>query len=238
LYKIYKLLFFILLNSALFGQTTYYISSSLGNDSNSGKSQSSPWKSLNKLNNSWAQITPGDKILFKRGDGWFPTTSSHEALIAPKLEISGTQNNHIVLGAYGEGGLPIISTRYLSNLPAFKANANRYLTLQDIEFRGMIIFNAYNGYKKLGTHNIKLLRLKVDGYDSGHTLLAGISFYSDFVEVSPDNYNNLNPMHNIEIGYCIIKNTGATKFGTDAINIYSTGSNWIHHNKIYNCIEW
>src|SRR5690348_18347392 len=48
--------------------TTYYLFSSVGNDSNNGTSSSSPWKTLNTLNSFAAPLKPGDKVLFNRGD--------------------------------------------------------------------------------------------------------------------------------------------------------------------------
>jgi len=50
--------------------TTYYISSSTGNDSNSGTSQSSPWKTLQKVSAAShnGQINAGDSFLLKQGD--------------------------------------------------------------------------------------------------------------------------------------------------------------------------
>lgn len=50
------------------GRTTYYVDSSEGNDSNSGTSINSPWKSLSKVNSFVFQ--PGDEILFKAGSSW------------------------------------------------------------------------------------------------------------------------------------------------------------------------
>lgn len=96
----------IILTLSLFGQTTYYISSSVGNDQNNGKSQDQPIKTLNKL--STIKFYPGDKILFKSDDIWFNST----------LEIndSGNKNNPILFSTYGNGNKPIISSRsFLQN---------------------------------------------------------------------------------------------------------------------------
>lgn len=84
----------------VFAQTTYYVSYSEGNDNNSGTSSQSPWKSISKLNNTTFQ--PGDQILFKRNDKW----ENSEGLL---ITSSGTSNNRIIFGAYGEGNKPIIS---------------------------------------------------------------------------------------------------------------------------------
>ena len=63
-----KLLFSIFILSAfgLQSQTTYYFSSSIGNDSNSGTSEANPFQTIAKLNA--LVLSPGDKILFKKGD--------------------------------------------------------------------------------------------------------------------------------------------------------------------------
>jgi peptidoglycan/xylan/chitin deacetylase (PgdA/CDA1 family) len=78
--------------------TTYYVSSSDGNDGLSGLSPSSAWKTLAKVNAS--TFVPGDTILLKRGDTW------REALIPPS---SGTSTNVIAFDAYGVGAAPNIT---------------------------------------------------------------------------------------------------------------------------------
>jgi len=77
---------------------TYYVDAKNGNDGNSGSSPTSPWKSLEKING--FQFQPGDSILFKRGEIW------REQLNFPS---SGAEGRPIVLDAYGDGALPIIS---------------------------------------------------------------------------------------------------------------------------------
>jgi hypothetical protein len=82
----------------LFGYSTvYYVSSSSGNDGNSGTSVNSAWRSLNKVNSFTPK--PGDQILFKRGDEWTGTL---------KVNGSGTSGSPIVYGAYGSGEKPKI----------------------------------------------------------------------------------------------------------------------------------
>ncbi|WP_053376445.1 cohesin domain-containing protein [Paenibacillus sp. FJAT-27812] len=71
--------------------TTYYISSSEGNDNNNGLSQAKPWKSLEKI--STAAMQPGDKFLFKAGDVWAGSL---------KLKnIAGTAEAPIIFDKYG-----------------------------------------------------------------------------------------------------------------------------------------
>ncbi len=77
--------------------TKYYVSQSEGDDAITQSSDQTPWKTIAKVNAQTFQ--PGDEILFKKGDIW------RETLIIPS---SGTKNNHIVFGAYGEGNHPRI----------------------------------------------------------------------------------------------------------------------------------
>jgi Chitobiase/beta-hexosaminidase C-terminal domain len=76
---------------------TYYVDSSLGNDSNAGTIQSSPWQTLTKV--SATTFQPGDQILFKCGDAW-------TGVLSPKG--SGTSASPIVVNNYGSGALPLI----------------------------------------------------------------------------------------------------------------------------------
>lgn len=75
--------------------TTYYISPS-GSDSNVGTSQTSPWKTISKVNT--VSLLPGDQILFQRG-GTFRGNLA--------ITQSGTSANPIVISSYGTGNNPI-----------------------------------------------------------------------------------------------------------------------------------
>ena len=48
--------------------TAYYVDNTAGNDSNSGTSPSTAWKTVARVNQ--ASFAPGDQILFKRGGIW------------------------------------------------------------------------------------------------------------------------------------------------------------------------
>ena len=81
--------------------TTYYVSSSQGNDANAGTSASAPWQTLAHVN---AQtFNPGDTILFNRGDVW------NESLTPPS---SGASGNPITFDAYGVGAPPNFTGYY------------------------------------------------------------------------------------------------------------------------------
>jgi len=93
------ILFFITLNSLVSG-VNYYISSSGGNDAANGTSESTPWKTIARLNSVFSSIKPGDKILFKRGDTFYGQL---------KISRSGLPGNPITISAYGTGDKPIIT---------------------------------------------------------------------------------------------------------------------------------
>lgn len=77
--------------------TNYYVDATNGNDSNSGTSQSTAWKTTGKV--SGFTFNPGDSILFKRGEIFRGGISINQ---------SGNQTSPIVFGAYGNGHKPLI----------------------------------------------------------------------------------------------------------------------------------
>ncbi|HXY78863.1 MAG TPA: hypothetical protein VEH47_08615 [Candidatus Acidoferrales bacterium] len=81
--------------------TTYYVSSSQGNDANSGTASSAAWQTIGHVNAQTFQ--PGDSILFRRGDVW------NESLAPPS---SGTSANPITFDAYGTGPAPNLTGWY------------------------------------------------------------------------------------------------------------------------------
>jgi len=96
---------FIMLALGLLGATasatTYYVSSSQGNDANSGTASSAAWQTIAHVNGETFQ--PGDSILFRRGDVW------NESLAPPS---SGTSGSPITFDAYGAGAPPNLTGYY------------------------------------------------------------------------------------------------------------------------------
>lgn len=78
--------------------TIYYVSSSSGVDTNNGTSQSTPWRTIDRVNQTG--VAPGDQVLFQRGGVY-------------RGEIiwgnSGSASAPVVYGAYGTGADPVIS---------------------------------------------------------------------------------------------------------------------------------
>ncbi len=78
------------------GVRTFFVSAPSGQNANDGLSAQSPWLSLARVNA--AQLRPGDKVLFRRGDSW-------RGQLVPQ---SGRAGAPITYGAYGQGDRPVL----------------------------------------------------------------------------------------------------------------------------------
>ncbi len=76
--------------------TIYYVAND-GDDSANGTSEATPWETMDKAMGQ--ALSPGDGILFKRGDSWMVDNE-------PNLK-SGTSSGYVVYSAYGSGEPPI-----------------------------------------------------------------------------------------------------------------------------------
>ena len=89
------LLVFLISNSII--AKSYYVNTETGSDKNDGKSESSPWKTLWKVNQK--AFKPGDIVLFAAG-------TSYYGQLIPKG--SGSNEHVIRIDRYGEGVNPAI----------------------------------------------------------------------------------------------------------------------------------
>lgn len=111
---------------------SYYVSSD-GDDSAAGTSEETAWKTLDRVNRE--HFIPGDRILFRCGDEW------EDGTLVPKG--SGSAAAKIVIGSYGEGAMPKISTNG-------KAPDAIYLCNQEYwEITGLNISNTVEGFSQL-----------------------------------------------------------------------------------------
>lgn len=82
----------------------YYISTDSGDDSRTmeeAQNPATPWKSIAKVNHIFNTLEPGDALLFKRGETFYG--SLH-------INASGTASAPIVIGEYGSGPKPILTS--------------------------------------------------------------------------------------------------------------------------------
>jgi Right handed beta helix region len=76
----------------------YYIDSNTGDDSSSGHSPSSAWRTVGKVNS--IGLAPGDTVYFRRGEVWRETLEPRNG---------GAPGHPVTFTAYGSGSAPIIS---------------------------------------------------------------------------------------------------------------------------------
>lgn len=138
------IILFLLLPVLLRG-TTYYVSSSDGDDADSGLTQELAKASLSWVNS--VTFTAGDSILFKRGDTFRGSIYQTE---------NGSAGSYIVYGAYGTGAKPkILGSKDLSATGDWEVHSGNVWkttailgTLQD-DISNLIFNNeASCGYKK------------------------------------------------------------------------------------------
>ena len=123
-----NLVIFITLCSIGYAQTNYYLSSSMGSDSNKGH-KSKPWKSLEKI--SKQKLKPGDTIFFKSGD----TFKGHFVVNG-----SGNLNQPIVITSYDSGDKPILTGQLDKEQEgdfreAIYVNNNEHIVFEDLEIQ-------------------------------------------------------------------------------------------------------
>lgn len=95
-----KTFLILIFPALLFSQTTYYVSSS-GDDTNSGISSETPWKTPHKV--ATMTFATSDSILFNRGDTFYGEFSRTTI----EVGYNGTANDLFYIGAYGTGAKPI-----------------------------------------------------------------------------------------------------------------------------------
>ena len=105
---------------------TYYLDSLTGNDSFNGLNESTPWNSINKVNQ--RNFSAGDQILFKRGQ----TFTGQINLVND----SGTVEEPIIISAYGDTSLsrPIINAG--SNNQSIYLQLCEHIEISDLEITG------------------------------------------------------------------------------------------------------
>ena len=202
--KVFVSIFFILLSINIFPQTSYYISSSTGNDSNSGKSSSAPLKSLSKVSS--IHLYPGDKILFKQGDSWVGQLN---------LKYSGNSSNKIYIGNYGTGSLPILSGNNTQNYVVYLNSNISYITFDGLTFKdcdpllskGILYSSSNNSNITINNCTFNQGKLtnnpsyaEIVGYDVSYWTITNSDFSGNSTAIYfQSNYNSHRDVHHINI---------------------------------------
>ena len=128
--KLFLLLIFLTFFLQSYAQNTYYLSSSLGNDNNSGMEEELPLKTIEKLNS--LNLSAGDKILFNRGD-----TFLGQIIISH----SGSENLPIIYDSYGVGVKPILTASNGENGASDPMSTIKIIGKEYLEFHNLQIEN-------------------------------------------------------------------------------------------------
>ena len=240
------LLFAGLSPASVYAATTYYVDCSAGNDSKNGTSTSTAWRTVNRANG--AAMSPGSKILFKRGCTFSGTSLT--------VKWNGTQAQPITIGAYGTGNRPLfqnaqdqffitgswlilegLATRadpvthdtQCQNAPAGRRTGFRLRNGGHNVLRDLTADNLFIGiWADNGSHHNKILnntltnnRMKSDIWTSDAGAV-GIALHGDDNEVA---YNTISG-----------SDTCSRFYGRDgsAVEVYGGQRNVIHHNRAIN----
>jgi hypothetical protein len=151
-----------------------------GDDVNDG-TEAQPWKTLEQVRK--AALSPGDCVLLRRGDAW---TSALD------VGWSGTQDERIVVGAYGVGDAPVLRQVWIQG--------KAFVTLRGLRVSGsgetgVIVFDSegisledceidHAGFSNLAVKNSRDVLLQ--GVSSHDALVSGLDVYSAEGGVSQD----------------------------------------------------
>ena len=170
----YIYIVFLLSRCLNLNASTYFVSNSLGNDTNSGLSSQTPIKSISRLNT--FNFFPGDSILFKSGDTFLGMFW---------LKGSGDSSHPIVVDTYG--GLDKASINgdgYQSCILLFN---NEFISINNLD-----ISNENSHLDSLG--NIKLLAGfsgASNTWGSGKNVRFGIKIVATSKSLTGFSFNNL-----------------------------------------------
>lgn len=183
---------------------TYYVKNG-GNDNADGLSDATAWATIAKVNS--FTFTPGDTILFRRGDIWHEQRS-----LIPQ---SGNNSAYMVYGAYGVGNKPQILGSKQENSTSDWTNVGTNLWRNtDSNFN-----NSNGGVGNLIFNNEAIIGHKV--YSSSDLTAQG-RFYYDLTNQHLTLYSTSNPASyytNIE---CAL--------GKDAVRLWNSQDNVIIEN--------
>jgi hypothetical protein len=245
---------------------TYYVSSTTGNDTNTGADSAHAWKTVDKVNSTL--LNQGDSILFKSGD---------EFIGQLRINSSGTREYPIFYGKYGAGNFPVIngstavggdnvcaiyinntSNIHLKNIEATNDRKVSKTGISDQEPYGISVHN--NGNEVMSNIHFedliirKVFAVNTEGIDFDAIKVHGIRFYSEKNTTAGKEKN----IRDVLVENCYITLTGKfgivgghgggdSGIGNDSLNrnvnfvfrnnhTYNTGGSGIMPGGTYNCL--
>jgi hypothetical protein len=211
-------LVFILIQQINFAQTTYYIAAT-GLDSNPGTIDK-PWLTIGK--GTGANLLPGDKVLFKGGDGFSGAMKIYWK--------TGTLANPITFGSYGTGNATINGSIEFWDSKGVKIEN---LTLKGTGGTGITIYTD-----KTLCDNLFFDHLDISGYTSmGFDIEGGTAGTKNIRITNCNIHNNANATfsggssnQDLYIGYCHIHDNSNNGIMLSSINRGVFEYNVCHNN--------
>ncbi|UJF34843.1 S-layer homology domain-containing protein [Paenibacillus hexagrammi] len=190
--------------------TSYYVDATGGSDSNEGTSDSTAWKTLERV--SATNFQPGDRILFKSGEVW-------EGQLWPKG--SGSEGNPIIIDAYGSGSKPAIQGNGTVN-DAVRLFNQEYWEIHNLDVSNEVAptstpgenLGDYRGIHISGDNSTTLDYFRIESVDV-HDVTGEIHWISGTQPIPPE------PGIRFKTGWDGSKKTGGIVFDTTVPDIYN-----------------
>lgn len=176
--KVPYTLLLLLITRLSFG-TTYYVSTTDGNDSRTStqaQSSATPWKTLAKLTATVSTFVPGDSISFKKGDV-FPGSMTCA---------SGISGSYIKYGSYGTGANPIFSGFTTVTSWALVSGNIYSATVTSSSLQGVSVDGTLRGFGRYP--NTGYLTYTGTNYNPATPGTPGTTITSSNISTLPDNF--------------------------------------------------
>jgi hypothetical protein len=164
-------LLFVLAAAAQSGAARdYFVSAASGLDQNDGRSARRAWRTVARVNH--AELLPGDRVRFRRGDSWQET-------LRPRT--SGSPEHPIIFTTYGRGARPVLGSEDQRYVPeaAIDNNQRSHVVYENLETRGSVEgVRIYLGGGTVRDIVVRNCKIKVESTRPGLGVSAGIYAYS------------------------------------------------------------
>jgi hypothetical protein len=173
------ILCFLFISNYCFSQNVFYVSSSLGDNRNSGLTSKKPLKFIN-------EFVPGCEYLFKCGDVYY--------LRIPKVN-SNNQYKRVRISSYGNGDLPLITTYKIVKQIAWKASGENIWVAQIDDL------SSIEGYQDISDSNVGFLKVQDSIFGNKFASQTSLAKKWDFCSTGGRLYlySQTNPTHGQKI---------------------------------------
>lgn len=194
-------------------QQTYYIDSALGDDENSGRSESTAWQTTANITN--FPFRAGDTISFKSGSQF----DLQNPLVFSR---SGTSELPITLNLYSAGDKPNFDNKDAANIEdIFRITGSNY-QINNLSFTNTELGNITESAIRVSGSNVLIDDIFISGTGFGVTLAGGSN-----LEVTNSTIRDLIMIANTD-------DSGDNDYGAIAVNLQGGSNILVSDNEFYN----